>query len=77
VDEEILHKSKRETWNEPRNVVIYLFRKLWGEGLDEICGEFGLKRYRSAGSVVGKGKARLTKEREKAFMIGKAEIKET
>ena len=31
---------------------------------DEICGEFDLKRYSSAGSVEGKVKARLTKERE-------------
>ena len=71
VDEEILHKSKRGTWNEPRNVVIYLFRQLRGEGLDEICGEFGLKRYSSAGSVVGKVKVRLTKEREFRKRVGK------
>jgi len=64
VDEGVLHKSKRGTWNEPRNAEIYLFRKLRGEGLDELCGEFDLKRYRSARSVVGKVKVRLTKERK-------------
>jgi len=36
VKENNLLKSKRGTFNEPRNVTIYLARRLRGDGLDEI-----------------------------------------
>ena len=53
VDEEDLLKSKRGTFNEPRNVAIYLTRRLRGDGLGEICKEFQMKRD-------GRGRTKLT-----------------
>jgi len=52
VKEEELLKSKRGTFNEPRNVAIYLTRQLRGENLNKICREYGLKKYSSASSVI-------------------------
>lgn len=50
--EESLYKSKRGVVNEPRNVAIYLARILRNDGLAEICRDYGLKKYSSAGSVI-------------------------
>ena len=40
VDEEDLLRSKRGIFNEPRNVAIYLTRRLRGDGLGENIGDF-------------------------------------
>ena len=52
VKEEILCKSKRGVVNEPRNVAIYLARILRNDSLGEICRDYGLKKYSSAGSAI-------------------------
>jgi len=65
VDAGVLQKSERGIWNGTWNVGIYSFRPLRGEGLDEICGKFGLKRYGSAGSVGGEEIEMFKEEREK------------
>jgi putative transposase len=63
VNEEDLLRSQRGLFNEPRNVAIYLTRRR-GEGLDEICREFGMKRYSSASSVIERVRVRITKDRQ-------------
>jgi hypothetical protein len=51
VDENVLLRSKRGTFNEARNVAIYLSRVLRGDRLDELCKEFQMKRCSSASSM--------------------------
>ena len=63
VDEEVLLKSKRGTFNEPRNVAIYLCRRLRADRLDEICQEFGMKRYSTASSVLERVKVHQSRDR--------------
>ena len=62
VDEEDLLKSKRGIFNEPRNVAVYLTRRLRGDGLGEICKEFQMKRYSSASSVIERVKTQTSKD---------------
>jgi len=63
VSEEELLKSKRGIVNEPRNVAIYLTRRLRGDELDEICKEFHMKRYSSASSAIERTKNQISKDR--------------
>jgi chromosomal replication initiation ATPase DnaA len=62
VNEEDLFKAKREIFNEPRNVAIYLTRQLRGEGLVEICRDYNLKKYSSASSVIERVRKRISKD---------------
>jgi chromosomal replication initiation ATPase DnaA len=59
-----LLKSRRGTCNEPRNVAIYLTRKLRSEGLAEICQEYGLGKHSSAGSVIERVKKELARDKQ-------------
>ncbi|MGO9117886.1 MAG: helix-turn-helix domain-containing protein [Desulfomonilaceae bacterium] len=52
IDLETLLSSKRGTTNEPRNVAIYLARRLSGETLSAIGKAFGISNYSSVSSVV-------------------------
>jgi putative transposase len=53
---ETLLVSRRGVLNEPRNVAIFLARKLSGRKLDEIADEFRMETYSAAASVVKKMK---------------------
>jgi len=64
VEREELLKSRRGAFNEPRNVAIYLTRKLRGEGLAEICQEYGLQKHSSAGSVIERVKKQLSRDKQ-------------
>lgn len=59
-----LLKSKRGTFNEPRNVAIYLSRTLRGEGLHEICREYQLKKYSSASSVIERVRDQMSNDQQ-------------
>ena len=52
IDEEVLGHSQRGEVNEPRNVAIYLARKLSGLRLSEIGNVFGQLKYSSVSSIV-------------------------
>ena len=62
VEEEDLLSSKRGTFNEARNVAIYLTRRLRGDKLGEICEEFHMKRYSSASSAIERVKVQISKD---------------
>jgi len=47
IDEDALLKVRRGVSNEPRDVSLYLIRRLRGDGLEEIAKEFGLHHYSS------------------------------
>ena len=64
ISEEDLLKSKRGVYNEPRNVAIYLTRRLRGDGLDEICREFHMKRYSSASSAIERMRVQISKDQQ-------------
>jgi hypothetical protein len=64
VTEGDLLKSKRGVFNEPRNVAIYLTRRLRGDGLHQICREFHMKRYSSASSAMERVRTQISKDRQ-------------
>lgn len=74
VSEEDLHKSKRGVFNEPRNVAIYLTRRLRGDGLDQICREFHMKRYSSASSAIERVRVQVLKDRQLKKRIEKLRL---
>lgn len=52
IEEQDLQQSKRGQLNEPRNLAVYLARKLTGLSLREIGTEFGLTKYSTVSSIV-------------------------
>ena len=50
-DDELL-VSKRGVFNEPRNVAIYLTRRLRGDSLKQIGEQFGIRKYSSVSSAI-------------------------
>ena len=64
VNAEDLLSSKRGTFNEARNVAIYLTRRLRGDKLGVICKEFHMKRYSSASSAIERLKVQISKDKK-------------
>ena len=58
-----LFHSRRGHGNEARNVTIYLARRLRGDRLKEIGEAFGIGRYSTVSSVVGRMKARMGRDK--------------
>ncbi len=58
---ELFH-SRRGQPNEPRNVAIYLSRRVRGDALEEIGKKFGIKKYSTVASVIARLDERLSKE---------------
>ena len=50
-------------FNEPRNVAIYLIRRLRGESLKRIGREFHITKYRSVSSVIERMEALVSTNR--------------
>jgi len=63
VDEDELLVSKRGVFNEPRNVSIYLNRRLRGDSLKQIAEQFQVKKYSSVSSVIERMKAAIENDR--------------
>jgi putative transposase len=59
---EDLFRSRRGHFNEPRNVAIYLIRKLRGDTLNKISDYFGMDKYSSISSVVERMKALVVED---------------
>ena len=73
VNEEDLLISKRGTTNEPRNVAIYLTKKLTGKTLREIGREFGINNYSSVSTIIERTRKKAGAER--AFREGIDKLK--
>jgi len=56
IEESSLLSLRRGVLNEPRNVAIFLIRRLRGEKLEEIGRQFGIAKYSSVSSVIEKMK---------------------
>jgi putative transposase len=63
VDEDELLVSKRGIFNEPRNVAIYLNRRLRGDSLKQVAEQFQVKKYSSVSSVIERMKAAIKNDR--------------
>jgi len=59
IDEKELLVSKRGVFNEPRNMAIYLTRRLRGDSLKTLGQQFQIKKYSSVSSVIERMKAAL------------------
>jgi REP element-mobilizing transposase RayT len=62
VNQHDLLKSKRRVFNEPRNVAIYLCRRLRGDRLHELGRDFHLKRCSSVSTAIDRTKAEISKD---------------
>jgi putative transposase len=74
VNEEDLLVSRRGTTNEPRDVAIYLTKKLTGSTLQEIGREFGINNYSSVSTVIERTKKKADTERAFRKRIEKLEM---
>ena len=61
IDEDELYKTKRGITNEPRNVSIYLTRRLRKDSLNEIGKQYKIEKYSSVSSILERVK-KLMKE---------------
>ena len=59
VDENTLYRSKRGKKNEPRNVLIYLIRRLRQDTLKEIGRKFNIDKYSSVCSIIERIKKQM------------------
>ena len=64
IDEEVLHRTKRGEFNEPRNVAIFLGRKLRRDDLKTLAREFQTESYSSIGSSLERMRKRLQEDRD-------------
>lgn len=62
IGEDALLDAKRGQINEPRNIAIYLARKLRGMKLMEIGSVFGMAKYSSVSSVIARTKLQLSQD---------------
>ncbi len=63
IEENSLLSSRRGVLNEPRNVAIFLIRRLRGEKLEEIGRQFGIAKYSSVSSAIEKMKRDISADR--------------
>ena len=61
---EALSVSKRGTFNEPRNVALFLFRRVRRDSLKDIGAWFHIKKYSSVSSAIERLKARMEADRQ-------------
>jgi len=62
VSRDDLYRSKRGDFNEPRNVAIFLVRKLRRDGLKKIGLQFRMEKYSTISSILERMKRRMLKD---------------
>lgn len=70
-----LHGIKRKVKNEPRNVAIYLTRKLRRDKLETIGKEFAISKYSTVSTILEDMKEKLSLDRKLRKFIASIEIK--
>ena len=58
-----LYRSRRGQFNEPRNVAIFLIRKLRRDRLSEIGRQFQMEKYSSISSIIERMKKQMLADR--------------
>jgi chromosomal replication initiation ATPase DnaA len=74
IDESELLRSRRGVINEPRNVAIYLTRRLTGDRLMQIADQYGVKKYSSVSSVIERMNASIAADRRLRERIEKLHL---
>ncbi len=64
IETDRLFVSKRGEANEPRNVAVYLCRKLRKDRLTEICAYFRMNKYSSVSSIIRRVKSRMAADQK-------------
>lgn len=64
IDQGKLFSSRRGAFNEPRNIAIYLTRRLRGDSLKEIGVHFQLKKYSSVSSIIERTNEAIVKDQK-------------
>jgi putative transposase len=64
INEAELIVSRRGVFNEPRNVAIYLMRRVRGDSLNQIATQFQIGKYSSVSSAIERMKTLLAKDRK-------------
>ena len=77
IEKNVLLKSRKGVFNEPRNVAIYLMRRLRGDSLVEIGKIFEMKKYSSVSSIIERLKAQMAKDRGLRKRVSKLESQVT
>jgi len=62
VDEDALYRKKRGATNEPRNVSIYLIRRLRRDTLKEIGRQFKIEKYSSVSSIIERTRRQMQED---------------
>ena len=70
MDEADLLRSRRGVFNEPRNVAIYLTRRLRGDSLSEIGDQYQMNTYSSVSSVIERVKALISEDSRLKDRVG-------
>ncbi len=63
VSRDELYRSRRGAFNEPRNVAVFLTRKLRCDGLQEIGRQLRMEKYSSISSSIERMKKKMLKDR--------------
>ena len=63
VSRDELYRSRRGQFNEPRNVAIFLTRKLRRDSLKEISHQFHMEKYSSISSIIERMKKQMSADR--------------
>ena len=63
IDENDLLQSRRGFFHEPRNVAIYLTRRLRGDSLKQIGEQYRMNKYSSVSSVIERMKVLIAQDR--------------
>ncbi len=73
IDESSLLSSRRDVLNEPRNVAVFLVRRLRGEKIEEIGRQFGIAKYSSVSSAIEKMKREVLVNRKLRLRVKEIE----
>jgi len=77
VNKEVLFSSRRGLFNEPRNVAIYLIRRLRGGTLKEAGKIFGIEKNSTVSSVIERPKLEIERNKNLNKRIGSLRAKIT
>ena len=64
IEEEQLYFTKRGYFNEPRNIAVYLMRRLRNDPLKRVGEQFGIEKYSTVSSIVERVKHEMKVDKE-------------
>jgi chromosomal replication initiation ATPase DnaA len=64
ISEADLYLSRRGYFNEPRNVAVYLARRLRRDTLTQLCKDFSINKYSSVSSIMARVEQRMREDKK-------------